>query len=140
MPAADRVLADVAEPAARAFASFGDHETAGGILDHAIEENWNERLVTAYAEIGAGTDRLNQIQHAENWLDDHPQDAALLTTLGRLCAAEELWGKAVDYLERSLRIERSPANLVALAELHERNGEQPRANALYRECARLRAR
>lgn len=140
VPAADRVLADVAEPAARAFSSFGEHATAVAILDHAIEENWNERLVSAYAETGTGADRLGQIQHAEDWLDAHPQDATLLTTLGRLCAAEALWGKAIDYLERSLRIERVPANLLALAELHERNNDQARANALYRECARQRAR
>lgn len=136
VPSADRTLADVAEPAARAFASFGEHAGAVAILDHAIEQNWNERLITAYAEIGSGSDRLRQIQHAEDWLDLHPQDAALLTTLGKLCAAEELWGKALDYLERSLRIEATPATLLALAELHERNGDQTRANALYRQCAR----
>lgn len=138
VPAADRVLADVAEPAARAFASFGEHRAAIEILEHALERYWNDRLVSAYAEVvGAGDDRIAQIQHAEDWLDAHPQDATLLTTLGRLCAAEGLWGKAVDYLERSLRIETAPATLLALAELSERNGNAERANALYRECARL---
>jgi HemY protein len=59
----------------------------------------------------------------------------LLIMLGSLCADEGLWGKANDYLERSLRVQSLPKALIALAQLAERNGNIERAHALYREAA-----
>jgi hypothetical protein len=55
-----------------------------------------------------GDDPARQLQTAEGWLKDHPQDASLLLTLGRLSLQNRLWGKARDYLESSLRMERNP--------------------------------
>ena len=137
VPAGDRVIAEIAEPAARAFAGFGEHATAIEILEHALAARWNDRLMLAYAEVGDATARLAQIQRAEAWLDGHAQETALLTTLGRLCAAEGLWGKAIDYLERSLRVEPTALALYTLATVAERNDYPDRAAMLYRECARL---
>ena len=45
------------------------------------------------------------IERAESWLKQHPDDAALLLTLGRLCAQQELWGKAQSYLDASIAVE-----------------------------------
>ncbi len=135
VPSEDRSLVDVAEPIAQAFASIGQHDLAVQIVEEALVRNWDERLVRAYATIGGPGTRLVQIQRAERWLADWPQEAALLLTLGLLCADEGLWGKAADYLERSLRVQVQPRALIALARLAERNGETGRADALYRQAA-----
>lgn len=135
VPSEDRSLVDVAEPIAQAFALLGQHDLAVQIVEEALARNWDERLVRAYAEIGGATTRLTQIQRAERWLAEYPQEASLLVTLGLLCAAEGLWGKAADYLERSVRVQVQPRALIALARLAEQNGDPVRADALYRQAA-----
>ncbi|CAN5137086.1 heme biosynthesis protein HemY [soil metagenome] len=135
VPSEDRSLVDVAEPIAQAFALLGQHDLAVQIIEEALARNWDERLVRAYAEIGGATTRLTQIQRAERWLAQYPQEASLLVTLGLLCAAEGLWGKAADYLERSVRVQVQPRALSALSWLAEQNGDSARADALYRQAA-----
>ena len=61
-------------------------------------------LLAIYSEC-LGADVRQQLERAENWLAQHPRDAVLLLTLGRLCAHQGLWGKARSYLEASLSIE-----------------------------------
>ena len=41
---------------------------------------------------------------AEAWLAAHPDDPALLVTLGQLCRNEQIWGKAEEYLQRALAL------------------------------------
>ncbi|HEU4622440.1 MAG TPA: heme biosynthesis HemY N-terminal domain-containing protein [Burkholderiaceae bacterium] len=137
MPAEDRTAPEIAEPFARAFAVIGEHRQALNVLEASLERRWDARLLNAYGEIGEAADRVAQIDRAERWLDRHPRDPALLTTLGRLCADEGLWGKAADYLERSLRIERTPHALLVLARVLGNSGDEARADELYRECAEL---
>jgi HemY protein len=41
---------------------------------------------------------------------------SLLLTLGRLCLQNSLWGKARDYLENSLQVQRNPEACAELAQ------------------------
>jgi HemY protein len=56
-----------------------------------------------YAEVPSEKP-LAQIERAEDWLREHPDDASLLLALGKLCAAEKLWGKAQSYIEGPRRL------------------------------------
>ena len=76
-------------------------------------------------------------ERAEAWLKRHPHDAALLLTLGRLCADQDLWGKAQSYLDASLAIEPSWSAHLAAARLQERLGNAESARRHYRECLDL---
>jgi HemY protein len=89
-------------------------------------------VIRLYGEC-LGKDTLKQIERAENWLKQHPQDAALLQTLGRLCAKQELWGKAQSYLEASLSIEPDAGTHLELAHLLEKIGRADEAGKHYRE-------
>jgi HemY protein len=89
-------------------------------------------VVRLYGEC-LGKDVLKQIERAENWLKLHPEDAALLQTLGKLCMKQELWGKAQSYLEASLSIEPSVEAHLALAQLLEKIGRAEEAGKHYRE-------
>ncbi|MDZ4332935.1 MAG: heme biosynthesis protein HemY, partial [Pseudomonas sp.] len=84
-----------------------------------------------------GRDLGKQLQAAEGWLKQHPQDAGLLLTLGRLCLHSQLWGKAKDYLESSLAFQRHPETCAELARLLGQQGELERSNSLYQEGLRL---
>ena len=101
-------------------------------------------VILAFAYAGAGTlfglllgrplvKATNQLQTAEAWLKDHPNDPSLLLTLGRLCLQTSLWGKARDYLESSLRVQRNPEACAELARLLAQLGDTERSNQLFQE-------
>jgi HemY protein len=60
------------------------------------------------------------------------RDAVLLLTLGRLCARQELWGKAQNYLEASISVEPLYSAHLMLAQLHDRLGNADAARRHYR--------
>ncbi len=130
----DKYEARVARTAAQSFIASGDCRRAHAILAAALEAEWNEDLILLYAEC-LGADVLAQIERAEQWLKSRPRDRALLLTLGRLCLAQELWGKAQSYLEASLSEEPSRSAHVALAQLYDRIGKPEDANRHYRASA-----
>jgi len=68
-------------------------------------------------------------------LHAHPNDATLLVALGRLCARQQLWGKAQSFLEASLAIDPSCAVHVELARLFDHLERPDDANRHYRAAA-----
>ena len=135
----DKHDARVARTAAQLLIASGDCRRAHEILAQALEAEWNEELILLYAEC-LGADVLAQIERAENWLKSRPRDRALLLTLGRLCLAQELWGKAQSYLEASLSEEPSRSAHVALAQLYDRLGKPEDANRHYRASVDVKLR
>jgi HemY protein len=130
----DKLDARVARAAAQLFIALGDCRRAHEIVEAALEAEWSEQLILLYGEC-LGTDILAQIERAEQWLKSRPRDRALLLTLGRLCLAQELWGKAQSCLEASLSEEPSRGVHVALAQLFDRIGKPEDANRHYRAGA-----
>ncbi|MCY1380050.1 heme biosynthesis-associated TPR protein [compost metagenome] len=80
-----------------------------------------------------GRDPARQLQTAEGWLKEHPSDASLLLTLGRLCLRNRLWGKAREYFETSLSFRRDSETCAELARLLAQLGEVERSNQLFQE-------
>ena len=136
MAAADRSDRRVAAAAAQCFIALGGSEQAHRIIEQALEAEWDGELVRLYAESGAGN-AVARIQRAEAWLASHPRDAALLLTLGRLCAEQELWGKAQSYLDASIAIEPTHTAHLAAARLQETLGNAEAARRHYREALDL---
>jgi HemY protein len=129
--AEDKRDARVARTAAQLFIELGDCRRAHEIVAAALEAEWNEELVLLYGEC-LGADLLAQIDRAEKWLKLRPRERALQLTLGRMCLAQELWGKAQSYLEASLSAEPSRSAHIALAQLFDRIGKPEDANRHYR--------
>ena len=130
----DKRDARVARTAAQLFIALGDCRRAHDIVAAALESEWNEELVLLYGEC-LGNDVLAQIERAEKWLRSRPRDRALLLTLGRMCLAQELWGKAQSYLEASLSEEPSRSAHIALARLFDKIDKPEDANRHYRASA-----
>ena len=130
----DKRDARVARAAAQLFIELGDCRRAHEIVAAALEAEWSEDLVLLYGEC-LGADVLAQIERAENWLKSRPRDSALLLTLGRMCLAQELWGKAQSYLEASLSEAPRRSAHVALAQLFDRIDKPEEANRHYRAAA-----
>jgi len=136
IPAAEQRDGRIAAVAAQCFISLGNCAQARQVIENTLQENWDSELVALYAEC-PGDESVEQIERAEGWLPAHRDDAALLLTLGKLCAARELWGKAQSYLEASIAIEAGYAAHLALAQLQEKLGNGDAARRHYRESLEL---
>jgi HemY protein len=80
---------------------------------------------------------LRQIDRAERWLREHRKDGALLLALGRLCARQQLWGKAQSYFEASVAVEPTYSAHLELAQLHDRLERADDARKHYRASLEL---
>jgi HemY protein len=142
-PAADLAHPRVAAAAARRAAALGEAALAREILERSLGTEWNAALVTLYGDIGKleAPRRENEararIERAERWLREHAEEPQLLATLGRLCMAAELWGKAQNYLEASLSFAPSRAAHLELARLAEREGRAVEAQKHFRSAGEL---
>ncbi|WP_313646585.1 heme biosynthesis protein HemY [Pseudomonas sp.] len=110
----------------------GAQGEAEQVLRTALKRQYESHLARLYGLV-RGDDPARQLQTAEGWLKEHPQDPSLLLTLGRLSQQNRLWGKARDYLEGSLRLERNPETCAELARLLASLGETERSNQLFQE-------
>ncbi|UZE28941.1 heme biosynthesis protein HemY [Pseudomonas asplenii] len=111
---------------------LGADGQAEEILRTALKRQYDSHLARLYGLL-RGSDPVRQLQTAEGWLKDHPADASLLLTLGRLCLQNSLWGKARDYLEGSLRVQRNPETCAELARLLAQLGDTEGSNQLFQE-------
>ncbi len=115
---------------------LGAQSEAEEVVRGALKRTYDSHLVRLYGLL-RGSDPVKQLQTAEGWLKTHPADASLLLTLGRLCLQNSLWGKARDYLESSLKLERNPETCAELARLLAQLGDTARSNQLFQEGLNL---
>jgi HemY protein len=129
----------VARAAVRCYVALDAGEVARDIIERSLDAEWDGELVALYAECAdsAGVEKVRQIERAERWLTAHSGDAALLLTLGRLCALQELWGKAQSYIDASIAIEATCEAHLAAAQLHEKLGNEDAAQQHYRKSLDL---
>ncbi len=142
VPVAERKNRYIAVIAAAAFTQCQLLEEARNIVERALAEEWDNRLLRSYREAAGveGSAALrSQIEHCEDWLKKQVKNAELELTLGVLCFHQKLWGKAQVHMEDALshaqeaRVVRE-ANL-SLAQLHEKLGQPAEATKHYRQCA-----
>ncbi len=158
VPQADRRIGDVALVAAQAFNAAGLGYQARVVIESAIASEWDARLAEEYARsgdevastavdaqggrdarIGAVDDARSQIERAERWTRDRPDDPSAFYALGALCARERLWGKAQgalrDALERSPDARLTTAIQVELGRVYEQINEPERSRTAFRAAA-----
>ncbi|MCS5515274.1 heme biosynthesis protein HemY [Pseudomonas qingdaonensis] len=111
---------------------LGAESDAEKVLRTALQREYESHLARLYGLVRGG-DPARQLQTAEGWLKQHPDDPSLLLTLGRLSLQNRLWGKARDYFEDSLRRQRNPEACAELARLLAGLGDTERSNQLFQE-------
>ncbi len=119
-----------------ALQSLGEGARAEAELRRYLGEHWDADLMLRYGRL-KGANSAHQLTAAESWVQKWPDRPEVLLTLGRLCIANQLWGKARDYLERALRLEPCVDAYGELAALMERMGEREQSNHYYRLGYRL---
>lgn len=108
---------------ARLLADLGDEAQTETLLRKVLRNHWSDELINLYGRI-KGHKPDEQLLLAEQWLKDRPNNAELLLALGRLSLRNELWGKAREYFETSLRLRRSRETLAELSRLNAHMGEE----------------
>jgi HemY protein len=136
MPSADQVNGKIALTAAKLFLGLGGTKQAREVIEQSLDKQWDGALVELYGQC-ADRDVVKQIERAENWLKSHSKDPALLLALGRLCARQELWGKAQSYIEASLSVESTREAHLAAAQLLEKMNKADEACKHYRQSLAL---
>ena len=111
-------------------------DLAEPVICASLKNEWNPALVLRYGD-PAADDRTKRLKQCEKWLKQHPDDAGLHLALGRLCAAESLWGKAREHMVKSLELEPSSLGYDAFGQLLERQGELEPAMACFRNALRM---
>ena len=117
----------------RLLIKLGDNEIAAEIIKESLRKNWSDEAIRIYGCIQEG-DGVSQLKTAEKFLNQHSDNAALLFSLSQICLANQLWGKAKDYLTESIEIEPDAEKWHILGHLYEvRLNDMQKSMACYRE-------
>jgi HemY protein len=100
------------------LAQQSGNSEAEALLRTTLKKTYHQSLVHLYGLI-IGSSPKKQLSFAESLLPEHFTNPILLLTLGRLCLTNQLWGKARDYLEKSLSLMPLPETYAALGSLME---------------------
>lgn len=107
-----RAKPELASALARLLAAQGANKQAIAIVRHALKQSLNDQLLVLYSEVI--DDAEQQLQDLEVLLKSEPNQAAALFSAGRLCLHLQLWGRAKDYLTRSLSHKDTPSVRLSL--------------------------
>ena len=136
LPKPMQTASELALAFAEKATSLGGPELAESVLRASLRQEWNSALLIPYGIPGT-SDANARLKQCEKWLVDHPDDARLHLALGRLCAREELWGKARFHMIRSLELEPTVTGYDSLGQLMERQGNLELAMACFRNALRM---
>lgn len=109
---------------------------AADVIRQALKREWDDELVLLYGKLDVASDK-KQLATVETWIKKYGNRPSLLLTAGRVCAANELWGKARSYLQESAELAPSAEAWQELGQLLEQLGEQQAALEAYRKAANL---
>lgn len=122
------------EPYARHLIAQGRMDNAADILRTTIERQWSERLVRLYG-LAHTSDLQVQIAHAERWLTEHRDSAALQLCLARLLFAANRRGRALEHAQRAFGLRQNPEAQRELALILAAEGRHQEACEHYRAAA-----
>ncbi|MFT4817741.1 MAG: HemY protein [Marinobacter psychrophilus] len=103
------------------LAGLGDEAQAETLLRKVLRNHWSDELINLYGRLESQAPD-EQLLLAEQWLKDRPNNAELMLALGRLSLRNELWGKAREYFETSLKLQRKRETLAELSRLNAHMG------------------
>lgn len=107
---------------------------AEDLLRQCLKRKFDSLLVELY---GTPLNLQVQLPFAESLLKKNPHSAILYLSLGRLCIAHQLWGKAKHYLEQSIELTPSPMAYNELGILYEQLNDPHWASESFKKGLNL---
>lgn len=130
---------DLVSACAHAYLHLGAPADAVDLLEVTLKARWSDMLVRRYSLLSLKQEdgrAVLQLQQAERWLAQRPEDAVLLLATARLALRASLWGKARDYLERCVRLNGDAEAFAELARLLQGLREEERDPRLLQAATR----
>lgn len=126
----------LAEAYARSLLSCGAELVLERFLQDRLRKNWSEELVVIFGLINKG-DNDHRLKQASKWLEQYPQSANLLLTMGRLNLRNQDWDKGVDFLEQSFSKTPLATTAAELSRLYASMGNTAKSQEYYQHCLDL---
>lgn len=120
----------------KALMRHDNAQQAEKIIRHALDHEWDDRLVRQYAKVHLPKSS-KQLKHAESWLKKHPDDPDLLVALGQFCLRNQLWGKARSFFETALSLRPTVHALHDLGHVYEALDDRQLALDCYKQALEL---
>lgn len=99
-------------------------------IKDSMKQQWQERLAQLYGMIES-QEPSRTLATAEAWLKQKPNNAVLLTTLGKLSLRAQLWGKAKKYLEQSIEQQATAEAYYYLGQAYKELGHPIQAQEVF---------
>lgn len=118
----------------------GQETEAGSVLTSFLKKGWSDDIVALLGHFHGGKPQ-QQLTLLENCLKQHPDNAVLLLTLGRVSVRNQLWRKAREYFDKALQHTNDTALQAQintdLARLLEQLGEREKSLQCYQRAVQL---
>lgn len=115
---------------ARGLLALGAGVEAEMLLRTQLKREQNAELIELYGK-AAATEPERQLTQVEQWLRENGGTAPLYLCAGRIAVRNELWGKARDYFEQSLKLQANPDVYAELGSLLARTGQYERSSEYF---------
>lgn len=114
----------------RGLLALGAGAEAETLLRTQLKREQSSELIELYGK-AAATDPARQLTQVEQWLSENGGTAPLYLCAGRVAVRNELWGKARDYFEQSLKLQANPDVYAELGSLLARTGQYERSSEYF---------
>ncbi len=111
---------------------LGLFDSVAKLTESALNKNFSPEFLSIWCQLD--NDHQHKMKTAEKWLKKHPDNSQLLQVLGELCLHSKLWGKAFQYLQKSLDIEPTSATFKLMAQYFDAIDEPQNALKAYRQA------
>lgn len=129
-----RTDVDVLAPYTKGLIACGEHAQAEKLLRQAQKQQTYTPLLTLYASL-TEIDQSLLLKHIEHWLHQTPEHAGLLHAAGVVSYRLQLWGKAKDYLIRSVSRMPEQHTYYMLGQTYLALNDTPEALAYFKKAA-----
>lgn len=124
-------LAEVVKAYASRLNDMGQVDDAAKAVSKALNSEWNDDLAGLYGEIES-SDASAQLEQAEKWSAANGESVSLLLSLGNLSYRRSLWGKAKEYVVKSIGIRPTQEAFFALGKTLEAMDDNSAALEAYK--------
>lgn len=136
LPAGLRERPEVVSVYVAQLESSDKHDEAESVITTVLEKQLDERLLCQLSRIPVKNPTAT-LSKMESWLQQQPDNPALLMAMGRVCLQDKLWGKARSLLSQSIARRPTAEAYQALALLCEETDEPDEAMAAYKSGLNL---
>lgn len=127
-------------PILKAFAARADalglEAKAVQIVSDHLDQHWTPELLSTLADISVHAND-QRLELCEAWLPQHPDDAALHATMGKLYGQNKNYSKAEALLQRSIALSATTEAWESLGNIYNAQQKNEQASTAYANALRL---